>query len=105
MGRFRLMTLGFFLILIGAQLYCVRSYLVTSKAAKFIKQRIIEVDDSATNGAAPQYSNSGYSNQYYGAAQAATTPAHEVTPPSWLKWAALFAGSVICLQGAAAPRQ
>ncbi len=99
------MALGFFLVLIGTQLYCVRSYFFTSQAAKFIQQRIIEVDDSRANDATSQFYNTGYSNQYYGATQAAPSPAHEVTPPSWLKWAALFAGSVIFLQGAAAPRQ
>lgn len=104
MGRSRLMTVGVLLVLIGVQLYCVRSYHLSSKAAKFIKQRIIEVEDTVADTSNPAYSNIAYSNQYYGAAPTNPSTSQEITPPSWLKWAALFAGSVLFLQGAAIQR-
>ena len=52
MGRFRLMTAGVLLILIGVQLYCVSAYYITPAAAKFVKQRIIEVDEATGKASA-----------------------------------------------------
>ena len=104
MGRSRLMTIGFLLILIGIQLYGVRTYYLTPQAAKFVRQRIIEVEDaSVADSASSQFFTTGY-NRTTGDSSAEPTPNQEVLPPSWLKWAALFAGSVLLLQGATMPK-
>jgi len=103
MGRNRLMTAGVLLILIGAQLYCVRTYYVTPSAAQFVKQRIIEVDEAAGESTAPFFSTAFRLNRTGSGLQSiASSPA--ITPPSWLKWAALFAGTVLVLQGAVIPK-
>ena len=105
MGRFRLMTVGIFLILIGVQLYCVRTYFITPTAAKFVKQRIIEVDEAtAADPKTSPYSATGFSNRLFGSGPQSVASSPELSPPSWLKWAALFAGSVLVLQGAALPK-
>ena len=103
MGRNRLMTVGILLILIGVQLYCVRTYYVTPSAAQFVKQRIIEVDEATSaDSTTPFFATAFNRNPMNAGAQSAGSPA--VNPPSWLKWAALFAGSVLVLQGAVLPK-
>ncbi len=105
MGRFRLMTAGILLVLIGVQLYCVRAYHISPAAAKFVKQRIIEVDEAtAANPTTAPYFSTGFFSQRYAAGAQSLTSSQAVNPPSWLKWAALFAGSVLFLQGAALPK-
>jgi hypothetical protein len=96
------MTLGVLLMLLGVQLWCVKSYMLTPKAARFVKQRIIEVEDAVADTSLPSYFNAAYAGTHYAAATGET--GHSLTPPSWLKWAALFAGSVLVLQGAAIPK-
>jgi hypothetical protein len=101
MGRYRLMTIGFVLVLIGIQLYCVRSYSLTPQAAGFVQQRIMEVDQATSTETARPFFNTSFANSFGGGSVA---PSRDLTPPSWLKWAALFAGSVLILQGAALPK-
>jgi hypothetical protein len=98
------MTLGLLLIMIGAQLYCVRSYHLTPKASTFLKQRINEVEGTIADASesSPRFFNTGFLTQNSARSNAAATS--EITPPSWLKWAALFAGTVIFLQGAVLPK-
>jgi hypothetical protein len=105
MGRNRLMTAGILLVLIGVQLYCVRTYFITPAAAKFVKQRIIEVDEAtaAESTTAPFFST-GFANQRFGSGLQSIVGSPAISPPSWLKWAALFAGSVLVLQGSALPK-
>lgn len=114
MGRERLMTIGILLILIGVQLYCVRTYVVSPKVAQFVRDRISEIDaetDSLqTNQSQRGFLQTGFSgnqiparNAQFGSSLNPGKPT-EFTPPSWLKWASFFAGAVIFLQGATLSR-
>lgn len=105
MGPFRLMTAGFLLILVGIQLWCVKSYSITPKAAKFVQQRIMEVDEAtAAEGNNRRFFSTAFSNPAYTGGAAEPEKGKPFSPPSWLKWAALFAGSVLFLRGAAVPK-
>ncbi len=111
MGRIRLMTIGFLLMLIGIQFYCVQTYHVTPKVSKFIQDRLSEVDaDADARKMRPaNYFSTAYDNTFgYNPQNTIGSNdgfARELRPPSWLKWAALFAGAVVLLQGATLPKE
>lgn len=102
MGRHRLMTLGVLLIFLGIQLYCVRTYWVTPKAAQFVQRRIMEVDEATSDVTSGPYFSTSFSSAR--GANWTSSGGYALTPPSWIKWAALFAGSVLLLQGAMIPK-
>lgn len=104
MGRHRSMTLGVLLILIGIQFYCVRTYWVTPKAAQFVQRRIMEVDEATSDNNTSPYFSTSYSASPTSGIATSGAGGYSISPPSWIKWAALFAGSVMLLQGATIPK-
>lgn len=103
MGNVRVMTIGFLLILFGAQLYAVKSYQLSPHVAKFVQDRMGELNASAeeAKGASgPSYLPTVFSGNGGGQTAAVVGSAPVVRPPSWLRWALLFSGVVLVLQGA-----
>ena len=103
MGSIRVMTIGFLLIFFGAQLYAVKSYQLSPQVAKFVKDRMGELNESAEE--VRSASTPSFLPTVFNGSGAAQTPAGLVSapvfrPPSWLRWALLFSGVVLVLHGA-----
>ena len=103
------MTTGFLLMFVGLQFHAIKTYHLTPKASLFVDQRIEATanKDPSDAGLLQQnrFLSASYSNDYPSAINpAASRSPKTITPPHWFKWAALFAGAVLFLQGLATPR-
>lgn len=111
MKRVRLMTIGILLMFVGLQLVAIQNYWLTPRASLFLEQQVDESQNNMDNfnSQTPQYVNASYdglgsySNRQR-MTQTTTITQKNFAPPPWLKWAALFAGAVLFLQGLATPR-
>ncbi len=128
MSRLASMTFGLILIFLGAQLYLVKSYLLTPSATRFMAEHMGKNSDSRfSSGTATgnpsafpsAFSQPGQSWPYYQTSQAgyssSTTPAqfasvptfippgyqHRLVLPGWIMWPVLFVGVVFFLHGLA----
>ncbi len=108
MSRSKIMTIGFLLVMIGVQLNMVDTYTLTSKATRFLKESLAQLDD--TNSAQNYTSyNSPYATPYYQAsypnsnyvARQEMGPGKQITPSTWYCWPVLFMGVVMVLHGVA----
>jgi hypothetical protein len=87
MGR-RFFMIGAILLLLGAQLRLVDSYVLTPKASQFVEARL------HTSGLA----NSGlYDPSYLYSVGPYPTSNKTFTPPRWIGWAFLSVGAVLVL--------
>jgi hypothetical protein len=96
------MTIGFLLVFFGAQLYAVKSFQLSPKVAKFVKDRMGELNDAAETAPAnrpPSIFPTGFNSSLPSTATGLAA-APVIQPPSWLRWAFLFSGVVLVLHGA-----
>ncbi len=103
MGSIRVMTVGFLLIFLGAQLYAIKSYQLSPQVAKFVKDRMGELNESADEirgASTPSYLPTVFNGSGQAQSPAGQLAAPSFTPPSWMRWALLFSGVVIVLHGA-----
>lgn len=105
-----MMTLGFVLIFLGAQLALVDSYLLTTRISHFLSQ---QEDSDVSNVASaplaqqqPAQAFNPFQQASYQNGRPPLAPGYQgavtqkrVTPPKWLCWPALFCGTVVLLQG------
>ena len=87
MGR-RFFMIGAILLLLGAQLRLVDSYVLTQKASQFVEARL------HNSGLAD---NSLYDSSYMYSVGPYPTENKTFTPPRWIGWAFLSVGGVLVL--------
>ncbi len=87
MGR-RMLLIGAVLLLMGAQLRFVDSYVLTPKASHFVESQLHSSSSSGAYDQSLLYSVGPY-----------PTEAKTFTPPRWMGWACLSAGAVMVLHG------
>ena len=78
---------GIILLLIGGQMYAVESYRLTPSATKFLAHNVGPSPDTPRGALNHLMVNSG------------TGVRETITPPGWLAWAAISAGSVLAAHG------
>lgn len=100
------MTTGLFIILLGAQAYLVKAYVLTPDASRFVAERFEDPNTLTANQAGFNsvpggfnYQQAAYSQVSYQSAAPASQ--RSIAPPSWLCWPILFFGVVIFLHGIA----
>lgn len=112
MKRVRMITLGFLLMFVGAQLVAVQNFWLTPRASLFLEQQSDDKQnnmDTFSNDRQPQLVSASYSAggnvlNPKRMTQTTTITQKNFAPPPWLKWASLFAGAVLILHGLAAPK-
>ena len=89
MGR-RFFMIGAILLLLGAQLRVVDSYVLTQKASQFVEARLHTsgLADGGLYDPTFRYSVGPY-----------PAPKKTFTPPRWIGWAFLSVGAVLILHG------
>lgn len=108
MSRSKIMTIGFLLVMIGVQLNMVDTYTLTSKATRFLKSSLAQLDDVNPGQNYSTY-NSSYTSPYYQASypnssympQQLNVPGKQLTPSTWYCWPVMFMGVVMVLHGVA----
>lgn len=121
------MTIGMVLILLGAQLFMVKSYLLTPTATSFMAEHFNKNNESRfsagdSGGIASNLSpgNSSQSWPFYQSGQSGSSSVpsqfgsytsspppgyqHRLVPPKWVTWPALFVGVVFVMNGLALKR-
>ena len=113
MNRVQFMTTGLVLAFIGAQLYFIDTYVLTSQATKVIGQTEQSLAAEGLTTDPNQNDNFGqssyYSPSFRQASYANTTSSvnndslKRISHPKWICWPVFFLGAVFFLHGLALP--